>query len=34
MKYTDATKQWKANRPFIANAVFRIVQNHGEKLLS
>ena len=25
------TKQWKAKWPFIANAVFRFVQNDGEK---
>jgi len=27
----DVTKQWMANWPYIAIAVFRIVQNHGEK---
>jgi len=27
---TAVTKQWAAKWPFIANAVFRIVQNHGE----
>jgi len=25
------TKQWVAKQPYIANAVFRIVQNHSEK---
>jgi len=24
------TKQWTAKWPYIANAVFRVVQNHGE----
>jgi len=24
------TKQWEETQPYIANAVFRIVQNHGE----
>jgi len=28
---TAVTKQWTSKRPYIANAVFRIVQNHGEK---
>jgi len=26
---TAVTKQWTAKWPYIANAVFRIVQNHG-----
>jgi len=25
------TKQWMAKWPYIANAIFRIVQNQGEK---
>jgi len=25
------TKQWTVNWPYIGNAVFRIVQNHGER---
>jgi len=25
------TKQWTAKRPYIANAVFRIAQNHGKQ---
>jgi len=34
MKYTSqhcCDKKWTANWPYIANAVFRIVQNHGER---
>jgi len=29
----SVTKQWTAKWSYIANAVFRIVQNHGEKKL-
>jgi len=25
-------KQWTAKWPYIANALFRIIQNHGEKV--
>jgi len=28
---TAVTKQWTEEWPYIANAVFRIVQNHGDK---
>ena len=28
---TAVAKQWTAKSPYIANAVFRIVKNHGEK---
>jgi len=34
MKHTSkhcCDKKWTAKWPYIANAVFRIVQNHGEK---
>jgi len=27
---TAVTKQWTTEWPYIANAVFRIVKNHGE----
>ena len=27
---TAVAKQWTAKWPFVANAVFRVVQNHGE----